>query len=163
MKNTFLIFCLVFSTAAFSQFSETGARADGIIYLNKEQSAEGSNAKKRGYYVGPHVLGDTITMLLNKFENDYVYYKVTGGAYNVEEKNVVKPTIYQAVRKLNRYYEKALTKGSITEPNAYVRMKSIIYKGLELKNYYTADVERKLKKLKKPEDIEKYLMSIRFR
>ncbi len=163
MKNTLLIFCSIVSSAAFSQFSETGARADGIVYLNEQQTAEGSNAKKRGYYVGPHVLGDTITMLLNKFENDYVYYKETGGAYSVEEKKVIKPTIYQAVKKLNRHYEKLLAKGGITEGNAYARMKTIIYKGLELKNYYTSDVERKLKKLKKPDEIEKYLASIKFR
>lgn len=163
MKNTLSILCLFIATIAFSQFSETGARADGIIYLNEQQTAEGSNAKKRGYYVGPHVLGDTITMLLNKFENDYVYFQETGGAYSVEEKKIIKPSIYRAIKRVNKHYEKTLAKGQITEGNAYARLKAVIYKGLELKNYYTSDVEKRLQKIKKPEEIERYLTSIKFR
>ena len=163
MKSIFVFTLLFTAIVCKAQLSELNTRVGAMVVLDPTSISVGDNAKKRGYYVGPHVLGDTITMLMNKFQNDYVYYESTGGAYNVEEKKIIKPSIYRAILKVNKHYEKAVSKGNITEGNAYGRMKSILRKGIELKNYYTEDVEVQLKKLKKAEDIERYLDTIKFR
>lgn len=163
MRVIVLISFLTCSLIGKAQFSETGVRTDGLIYLNENQTAVGSSATKRGYYVGPHVLGDTITMLLNKFENDYVYYEQGTGAYAVEEKKIIKPVIYKSVKKVSKYYEKKVDKGEITERNAYVRVKSILAKAIKIRNYYSEDVELDLKRIKKAADIEEYFDKIKFR
>ncbi len=132
----------------------------GGVYLNKNESGSGGSATKRGYYVGPHVLGDTITALMNKFENYYVYYEESGGAYSVEEKIIIKPQIYKAVKKVNKYYEKSLKKGNISEKEAYASMKKLLTKGIKLRDYYTENVERDLKKMKDVNKITEYVDKI---
>lgn len=162
MRNILIILTIVLIQFQYThaQFSELNVRADGMIYLNKQEYSEGLNSKKRGYYVGPHILGDTLTMLLNKFENSYVYYEVSGGAYSTEEKNIIKPVIYKTIHKLDRYYTKKFNKGNISKRNAYIRLKSIVTKGIALKNYYTTNVEEQLKEIKNPEKLEEFLDSI---
>ena len=151
-----------YGQARFSGSSEAYGTGS-VTYLNKSTTSIGEDATKRGYYVGPHVLGDTITMLLNRFENDFVYYEMGTGAYAVEEKKVIKPAIHKAIWRVNKYYEKKVDAGEITERNAYIRMKAVVAKGIRLKNYYTEDIENKLKKMKKAPEIEAYLDKIKFR
>ncbi|WP_436517506.1 hypothetical protein [Ekhidna sp. To15] len=152
----------LYGQARFSGSSEAYGTG-GVTYLNKSTTSLGEDATKRGYYVGPHVLGDTITMLLNRFENDFVYYEMGTGAYAVEEKKVIKPSLHKAIWRVNKYYEKKVDAGDITERNAYIRMKAVVSKGIKLKNYYTEDIEAKLKKMKKAPEIEAYLDKIKFR
>ena len=146
----------------FSGDSETYGTGS-VTYLNKRTTSLGEDVTKRGYYIGPHALGDTITILLNKFENDFVYYEMGIGAYAVEEKKIIKPAIHKAVWRINKYYEKKVEKGDITEQNAYSRMKSVLKKAIRLKNYHTEDVEAKLKKIRKASEIEEYFDKIKFR
>lgn len=138
------------------------ADGGGAIYLNKNE-ADIDNSLKRGYYVGPHILGDTITMLLNKFENDYSYYKESGGAYSTEEKIVLKAPIYKAVKKVNKYYEKGVKKNKLAEASSYESMKRVLNIAIKLRNYDTRTVEAGLGKLKTVKEIEDYLYSLKFR
>ena len=160
MKKVFLICFIV--AAGFSANSQAIASnsGSGAVYLNKNESGAGGSAKKRGYYVGPHVLGDTITALLNKFENYYVYYEESGGAYSVEEKIIIKPQIYKAVKRVNKYYEKGFDKGTVPRREAYASLKSVLTKSIKLRDYYTENVERDLKKMKDGKEIVEYIDKI---
>ena len=127
------------------------------------ENNEGANSKKRGYYVGPHVLGDTITMLLNKFEMDFVYYESGDGAYSVEEKKIIKPVLYKSIKKLVKQYTKDVKKGNVAGDLAYSRLKLIIQRGIRLKNYDTFKVENELNAIKSVEELEEYILKLKFK
>lgn len=134
----------------------------GGIYLNKNESTS-SNDKKKGFYVGPHILGDSITLLINAFENKYVYFQETGGAYNTEEKIVNKPNIYKAVNKVRKHYEKSFKKGKVNLNMAYFKLNKVYRLGIRLWDYQTYKVEKEIKQLKTVEEIENYLFALKFK
>lgn len=140
--------------------------SQGMMYLNKNESEPSDLGIKRGYYVGPHVLGDSITQLLNKFEEEYVYYKKTEGAYATEEKKNIKFSIYKAVHRVDDYYVKGIKKGKIDASRigeAKKNLKMILSKGIRLKSYFTVQVEEDLRKVKAPEEIILYFEKIKFK
>jgi len=151
---------LIFLTATV--FGQAQATTGGVTYLNKNENDSDADYKKRGYYVGPHILGDTITMLMNKFENDYVFYEETEGAYSVEEKVILKPYLYNSVKKIERKYRKGVKKGKIKPDVAYSKLKLLLKRAIRMKTYNTKEVESTLKKLRKPEEKEEYLLSLKF-
>lgn len=155
LSTGFFLFTLISMAQAVADFGTTT-----YLYKNESDIAAG---KKTGYYVGPHILGDTITMLLNKFESEYVYFEESGGAYSVEEKKFLKPEIYKAVSRINKYYEKGVKKNKITEKDAYEKLKGILMVGIKLKGYQTSEVEKQLASIKELSDQEQYLLSLQYR
>ena len=160
MRMLFVVFYLLLASTAFSQVQ---ARYDGMVYLNKNENTLGEDAKKNGYYVGPHVLGDTITMLLNRFEKDFVYFETGDGAYGVEEKKIIKPDLYNAIKKIEKFYSKSLKKELVEETFAYSRLKLVLQRGIRLKNFDTSVVEKDLKRMKSVEDMENYILELKFK
>lgn len=152
----------VFLGTSITMYSQVQVNFSGLMYLNKNESSEGKDATKRGYYIGPHALGDTITMLLNRFENDYVYYKQEDGAYKVEEKKVIKPRLYSAIKKIEKVYMKDLKKGMVEETYVYSKLKLILQRGIKLKLYDTRKVEEELKQIKSVKKMEAYIMALKF-
>ncbi len=156
----FFVFACALLVSMMS-FGQAQVCYSGVTYLNKNESRLGKDATKRGYYVGPHALGDTITMLLNRFENDYVYYEEGDGAYRVEEKKIVKPSLYRAIKKIEKHYSKSLKKNSVDESYAYSRLKLIIRKGITLMNYDTREFEEQLRKIKSIERTEEFILKVK--
>ena len=157
-----LIIAGILIIGSFTTYAQAVANTGGITYLYKNEGTI-KEPEKKGYYIGPHVLGDTITMLMNKFESEYVYYESTVGAYSTEEKKIFKPFLYQSIKKINKKYEKDIKKDRIDVVTAYERMKKILKMAIKLKNYQTQEVERTLKTLKSAEEKEAFLMSLKFR
>ena len=155
---------LLFVSLGFSGSAQTFLSFDdhGVTYLFKN-TVSNENYRKTGYYIGPHVLGDTITMLLNKFESEYVYFVESDGAYSIEEKKFLKPEIYKTVTKLNKHYEKELKKNRIDERDAYNKLNRILTIGIKLKYYQTVELESKLKQIKELIKKEDYLLAVKFK
>ena len=156
-----LLFIVLCYNTSFGQSmtSDSG----GALYLYKSETSNPADLFKRGYYVGPHVLGDTITMLLNAFEQKFTYFKKSEGAYATEEKVVLKRDIYRAINQVNNYYEKGVKKGRISTDEAYSKVKAILTTGVKLMDYNTTQVESQLRKIKSIQETENYLLSIKFR
>ncbi len=160
MKFILITLFLILSIETYSQAQAN--LSGGVTYLNKNENTQGNNSKKKGFYVGPHILGDTITMLLNKFENDYVYFETLQGAYGVEEKKVIKPELYSSIKKIEKKYSKGVKKEKIASDLAYSRLKLILQKGIKLMNYNTTKVESDLKNIKSLEAAETYILNLKF-
>jgi hypothetical protein len=134
----------------------------GMTYLYKNEASE-KNYNKVGSYTRNHKLGDNITTLMDKFESEYVYYEESGGAYSVEEKKFIKPNIYLAVQRLDKYYVKAVRKDKISQEEANAIMAKVLSLAIKLKNYQTSEVEIDLEGEKDEEKITEYFMNIKFR
>lgn len=155
-----LIIIFILSAAVVQgQNIMSGGAGDGVVYL-KPLGSESPAGLKRGSYVGPHLLGDTITQLLNAFEREYVYYKKTSGAYPVEEMVINKRHIYKTVHQLDDYFKDGIQKGEVTITEAYSRYKKILEIGLRLKEFETTQLEKDLKKIKTPQEKEKFLLGL---
>jgi hypothetical protein len=155
---------LLFTFVSFSSLSQNihNNIGDGIIYLKPMSSASPSNLKK-GSYVGPHLLGDSITYLLNNFEKQYVYYKTSSGAYPTEEKVILKTNIYKKVHEFDNFITKSYTYNLDTKKEAIARLTKVISIGVKLLYYDTRQLEKEVKKLKLPTDFERYLNELQFK
>ena len=76
----FLFFVILFVSHSWASAQNLYSSGGGVIYLKPLSAASPANLK-RGSYVGPHVLGDSVTHLLNNFEREYVYPAVGPLAY----------------------------------------------------------------------------------
>lgn len=133
-----------------------------IFYLNPLDDGVPANVKK-GSYVTPHVLGDSITRLFNELESKYVYYKKSSGAYPVEEKVVLKRNIYAGIYDFNKFLLKSLDRKLISEKEAAARLTKVLKIGIKMAGYDTSGVEKDLKSIKIPTEFENYLLRIRFK
>ncbi|GIV36830.1 MAG: hypothetical protein KatS3mg032_1209 [Cyclobacteriaceae bacterium] len=161
MKRLFfpLVTLLIYNSVAAQNIFYSGG--GDIFYLKPLDQAALSNVK-RGSYVTPHVLGDSITRLFNEFESKYVYYKQSGGAYPVEEKVVLKRNIYAGVHDFNKFLLKSISRNLISEKEAAARVYAIVKIGIKMADYDTREVEKALKKIEIPTEFENYLLRIRF-
>jgi hypothetical protein len=161
MRLNFIIALLIISGSGAAQNLYSGGAGSGVIYLKPLSGTSPSNLK-RGSYVGPHILGDSVTSLLNNFEREYVYYKPTYGAYAVEEKVIMKHTIYKKVHDFDKYIIKAYLSDPSAKQEVTTRLVAVINRGIKLLNFDTNQVEKEIKKLEPP-DFEKYLLGLQFR
>lgn len=161
MKINFIIILLIISGNCAAQNLYSGGAGSGVIYLKPLSGASPANLK-RGSYVGPHILGDSVTNLLNNLEKEYVYFKPTYGAYAVEEKVIMKRTIYKKVHDFDKYITKTFVDDPSAKQEVTTRLVSVINIGIKLLNFDTNQVEKDIKKLE-PADFEKYLLGLQFR
>lgn len=159
MKLVLLVFWILMSLSAMAQNITSGGAGDGVFYL-KPMDSSAPSGLMRGSFVGPHLLGDTITYLFNEFEKEYVFYKKTSGAYPVEEMVIQKRQIYKSVHQLDDYFKKILLDGSITKPEAVSRFRKILEIGLKLSRFETAQFEKDLKKIRDPEEKEEFFQKL---
>ncbi len=161
MKINLIIIVLIVSGNCVAQNLYSGDAGSGVMYLKPLSGASPSNLK-RGSYVGPHILGDSVTSILNNFENEYVYFKPTYGAYAVEEKVIMKRTIYKKVHDFDKYISKTYLADPSAKQEVTDRLVSVIKIGIKLLDFDTNQVEMEIKKLDPP-DFEKYLLGLQFR
>lgn len=161
MKINFIIILLIVTGHCAAQNLYSGGAASGVIYLKPLSGASPANLK-RGSYVGPHILGDSVTNLLNNLEREYVYFKPTYGAYAVEEKVILKRTLYKKVHDFDKYIAKEYLSDPSAKQEVTARLVSVINIGIKLLSFDTNQVEKDIKKLE-PADFEKYLLGLQFR
>jgi hypothetical protein len=157
---------LIIGVLAFINFNVDAqvsnvSESNGIVFLNKNSASDVSGLK-RGGYVGPHILGDTVTILMNVFESKYTYYVAGSGAYASDIKKVLKPNIYKSIKSINKFYEKGVKKNKIEDDVAKARMKDVLDIAIKLYGYETSALEGKLKDLKSANQKEAYLKKIVF-
>lgn len=160
-KAVLLIFILQVTLIELYAQANMSGNLRGSMYLYPNSQSVPS-AVKRGSYVTPHMLGDTITSRLNSFEHDYVYFKPGNGAYAVEEQIILKPSIYKAVKSIIKFHEESVLKNGVMPASAATSIGEIVVIGRKLLNYSTTAVEKQVRKLKSVEDKEAYLKSLTF-
>lgn len=162
MKKITLFVAIAFIVNySFAQNIYSSGAGGSMLYL-KPMKSEGPKGLKRGSYVGEHVLGDTVSQLLNTFEKTYVYYKQASGAYPVEEKVVLKTSLYKKVKTFDNYITKKYQEDQIKSGEASSRLQKVLTTAIKLMNYDTKQVEKDVKKIEEPEEVEKYLNNIVF-
>jgi hypothetical protein len=150
------------SILLFGQASQVQGGSNGMLMFMDMESDE-TEAYERGAYTGKaHVLGDSITSLLDKVEYSYVYFIETGGAYALKEKNIEKAVIYASLNKVVRYYDKLLRKGKINEQKAFEDLIVILNNGISLKNYRTEGFELQLKEARNAEEMTRLFTKVKF-
>ena len=157
----FLFFVILFVSHSWASAQNLYSSGGGVIYLKPLSAASPANLK-RGSYVGPHVLGDSITHALNNFEREFVYFKSTAGGYAVEEKVVLKRILYKNIHDYDKYISKAYESNLLSKEEATLRLGNVINTGIKLLNFDTHQLEKDTKKLD-PVDFEKYLKNLQFR
>lgn len=155
----FIVSLVSYSVSAQNMYSDSGHA--GVIYLKPMSEGSPSDAK-RGSYVGPHLLGDSITYLLNRFEKAYVYYKASSGPYPVEEMVILKRTIYKKVHEFDDFITKSYIRSLVHREEARKRLMNVMGISLRLLNYDTRKLEKEVKKLEVPTDFERYLNELKF-
>jgi len=155
MKSVFFVLFLV--STAINSYGQSIASDNGVLFLypNENESARSSN--RRGSYIGTHPLGESVAEKLNKFESEYTYYLKSSGAYATEEKITLKKPIYNAVKKVEKFYLKKVLKAEITNEIAAATFNLVLDNAIKLIKFQTIKVESDLKKLDNPEEIIVYL------
>lgn len=152
-----ICFCVIGDLGIAQSFvSEQG----GIIMVQKPDFS-GKN-EERGQYIGPHLLGDEVTRLMDQLEEKYVYYTYPSGAYSSKIRHVSKSNIYKAIKKFDKDLTKAVSQGATGSDEAQERLIRILNIGIKMINFDTTQAESDLKSLKKYKAIESYLLSLKF-
>jgi len=161
-KNIILI--AAFSFFSFYAFSQSSQISDGggVLMLIDLEDDEAEQFERGSYSGNTHVLGDSITSLLDKVEYTYVYYKETKGAYGGKEKNYEKPIIYSSLSKVIRHYDKMLRKDKIEEAKARQELFEILNNGIALKNYQTQVFEEQLKSTRNKAELARLFQNVTF-
>ncbi len=157
----FLVFTgiLFMSIQGFGQATVDNSGPMIMLYKNGDKAVKGDD---RGYYVGPHVLGEDMTELINDFEATYTYYVESGGAYSTKQKRIEKPVIYKSIKRLIKHYNKVLKKSPESASTIDTNLTNVLEIGLKLMKVNSTVVETSLRSLKSPSEIEKYLLNLRF-
>jgi hypothetical protein len=164
----FIIFFLVMivgvfvsKTISFGQAFVSGS--SGVLMLNPNAgSTQLKTSLKRGAFIGPHFFGDSIAYKMNQLEQTYVYYQPGTGAYAVEQKIIIKPDIYKKIKSLERHYISLVKKNDALLEESTLKLSNNLKLALKLMNYDTKNVERDLKRIRKPAEIQSYFSKIRF-
>ncbi len=158
----FFIIGLLTAHTAYSQAvqTQTGGSGGGIFYLNKNNSGN-PNDYERGFYIGPHVLGEEFDRLMNKYESAYTYFVEGSGGYAVKQKRIEKAPLYRSVNKVLKSYEKLFKKGKITLEDFESKSTKLVKLAVELIGYNTDVVESDLKNIKSVDEIEDYLLALK--
>ncbi len=162
MKCNILLLFILSSGLASAQNIYSSGGGTGVIYLKPLSEASPSNLK-RGSFIGPHVLGDSVTLLLNNFEKEYVYFKPSSGAYPVEEKVVLKRNLHKKIHEFEDFISKSYKHNLANGVEAGARVSRVLKIGIKLISYDTREVEKEVKKIDLPTEFEKYLLGLQFR
>ncbi len=109
---------------------------------------------------GSHVLGNEVARKMMLLQETYTYVE-RGTLMAPGDKTIIKkPDIYYSVKKLNKYYKKAVKKGIVDEDQAAKNLTSAVEKSYSIFYEDTEKFEQYLRSKKKPEDIQKAFDSL---
>lgn len=131
------------------------------LYLNAQETFVFKNTLQKSSppeldysLASSHYLGQDIANKMHLIKETYTYVE-QGTPMSPGQKVIVKkPQIYYAIRKLNKYYKKAIKKGSLSEPEAIDLLNETLDKAFVIFDQETQEFEDYLSKQKKPEDME---------
>jgi hypothetical protein len=122
---------------------------DSFTFKNKSVKIEADYGMASTHYLGPEIANK-----MYLFKQTYTYVEA-GTPMSPGDKVIVqKPTIFYAVRKLDKHYKKLMKKGTITESEAREKMGRILDISYIIFDQDTGEFETYLKKMKGGEQIE---------
>lgn len=144
MRKLFTLFVLlVFGIVLYGQES----------YLFRNTLDDTANVNVNYSLASNHFLGDQVAKKMYLLKETYTYVE-KGTPMSPGDKVIVrKPTIYYAVRKINKHYKKQIRKGRIEESKARKSMINILDKCFVIFDQDTNEFESYLKGLKHSDDI----------
>ena len=122
----------------------------------------GSESVLKNTYKEEHFLGDEMANKWSLFIQNYKHeYEQTVGLSN-SSVEIIKPTVFNAVNKVNNYLKKALKKKDIDTAKAYACLEHVLNcANLICYEENTKDIETEIKNAKSPEEMVKVFDSIR--
>ena len=123
MKKYYMLLALMlFGAVAFAQ-----GQGEENPFEFADRSDEMEEAEVPGYFT-KHWLGADFTLLTYALRQEYVYMP-EATPINTEPALITeKPVIYNAVKKLDRFYKKELKKGRMTESEIRVKLKKVSFR-----------------------------------
>ncbi len=102
--------------------------------------------------VKTHFLGNEVAMKMQLLAESYTY-KVEDEITGTAKITVEKPSIYNSVKKTERYLKKGLKKGNITQEEAKLQFDTILNIALNIRYQDTQQLEEVLWDIKDPDQI----------
>lgn len=148
MRKAFLLLGFVIGIC-FTNAAQEGGEVFSFVFLEDKLDDSSLN----GSSIPNHYLGDDIAKKLELIKNTYTW-KEEGTPNSPTSKTIVeKPAIYYSLKKLDKYYKKAIKSGSITEEEARDEFTKALDIALFIRYQETAAFESKLRELKEESDI----------
>ncbi len=100
-----------------------------------------------------HPLGDNIARKLYLLKETYTYVELPTPTSPGEKTIITKPSIYNSLQKLNRYYKKQVKDGLMSEEEARIKLNQYLDVAISIFIENTESFEDELRKAKKPDEI----------
>ena len=112
--------------------------------------------------IEPHFLGDEIARKWTAVNELYLRKGEVSVGFSTSYTETVKPSVFNAVCKMNNYYKKAVNKGMVEKEDAREQFSQILDCALAAFQYdETENFESALKKTKEPEQIIQLFNSVK--
>jgi hypothetical protein len=160
MKQVFILISLVFfSVSMFSQQSSSDEDSpDSVVaykfcyrYCVDENSLSSIDVDE----LGNHPLGDNIARKLYMLRETYTIIEKPTPTSPGEKTIIFKPSIYNSLQKLNRYYKKQLKDELISEEEARMKLNTYLDIAISVFVENTESFEDELRRAKSPDEISK--------
>lgn len=138
-----IIFCICF----LALISGASAQKYSFEYAGNEYGEVRQQVE-----VKSHFLGDEFATQMQLLKEMYTYEEEDEISKTVSTV-VEKSSIYNSVRKINKYLKKALKSGDLTEEQAKAQLTKTLQVALNIRYQETSELESELWKTKKPEAI----------
>lgn len=152
-----ILIIIIYSCALFSQENDKNSedcnKDESFCYRYCVDEKSLSDIKESN--ISDHPLGVNIAKKLYLFRNTYTVIEQPTPTSPGEKTIVYKPSIYNSLLKLNRYYKKEVKQGVITKEEASERLERYLDIAISIFIENTETFEQKLKKAKGPDEISK--------
>lgn len=145
MKNVLTIF--VISCAMGVSF---GQGTDSFSFKDKSNGIEVEVPE----YVAEHYLGEEFTQKFYALKEKYVYKPEATVTTPYPASVTEKPSIYNSMKKLDKYYKKQLKKGNVNEEEVKKNLSKVLAVGFSIRYEDTTTLEKMLWKTKDITEIE---------
>jgi len=158
MKRTFYFILLIFYTLnSFAQEIRNDENKTDSIKVYKfcfrycvdEESLCSINVDE----LTDHPLGDVIARKLYLLKETYTYIELPTPTSPGEKTIITKPSIYNSLQRLNRYYKKQVKDGVMSEEEARIKLSQYLDVAISVFIENTESFEDELRKAKKPDEI----------
>ncbi len=150
MKTKFFL-CAFFALFGFMILEASAQQSSDSMYFDYRIDNVVINSPDLMY--GAHPFGDNIARKFAVIQNTYTYVVPGEPSSPGHKTTIVKPTLYNAVRKINSYYRKVVKDKQMDQAEAAKLLNHVFDVAISVFTQPTAALEAELKKYKKPEDL----------
>jgi hypothetical protein len=151
-KLLFLFVVVLMGVQTFAQNTKK-AQVD-TFYFTKPTADDGTSVLLNTDNAGEHWLGHNMAVKEYLFEHRYTYKEGATKDAPGEKTVVKKEVIYDAYKKLDKYYKKKFKKGELTQTQAEQIVGDLLDKLMAICDQNTWKLEKALKKAETPEEME---------